>query len=287
MTGCTALALSQSGRTPDVVDYLRLARARGAYTVAITNDATSELAAAAEAVLPLCAGSSGQSPRRRPTRTRSPRSGCWLRTAQTTGRASRRSCVATANLMSQLVPATQERITSVAVPFAFAGRMFVDRPRCRVRNSPRDRAQAARDLPRRGRAVDRDRPRARTGRGARPDVPGVGDRLGRRDAAGGARSGSPCACNRRDGDCERQRGRGRVGAAYSLPVPIPRQVAPDAAALRRAGSALRVGARADEGPGPRRAARALEGHARSLSSGRVRLQLEPDLVPPTPGQAEA
>ena len=56
MTGCTALALSQSGRTPDVVDYLQLARARGAYTVAITNDATSELASAAEAVLPLCAG---------------------------------------------------------------------------------------------------------------------------------------------------------------------------------------------------------------------------------------
>ena len=56
MTGCTALALSQSGRTPDVVDYLQRARTRGAYTVAITNDPTSELAAAAEAVLPLCAG---------------------------------------------------------------------------------------------------------------------------------------------------------------------------------------------------------------------------------------
>ena len=44
MSGCTALALSQSGRTPDVVEYARQARRRGAFTVAITNDASSELA---------------------------------------------------------------------------------------------------------------------------------------------------------------------------------------------------------------------------------------------------
>ncbi len=41
MSGCTALALSQSGRTPDVVEYARHAKRRGAYTVAITNDAAS------------------------------------------------------------------------------------------------------------------------------------------------------------------------------------------------------------------------------------------------------
>src|SRR6187402_3523138 len=35
MSGCAALALSQSGRTPDVVEYARLARRRGAYVVAV------------------------------------------------------------------------------------------------------------------------------------------------------------------------------------------------------------------------------------------------------------
>ena len=56
MTGSTVLALSQSGRTPDVVDYVERARRSGAFTVAITNDPASALAAAADSVLPLEAG---------------------------------------------------------------------------------------------------------------------------------------------------------------------------------------------------------------------------------------
>ena len=54
--GCTALALSQSGRTPDVVEYARQARRRGAYVVAFTNDPASALAHEADAVLALNAG---------------------------------------------------------------------------------------------------------------------------------------------------------------------------------------------------------------------------------------
>ena len=56
MSGCTVLALSQSGRTPDVVEYARRARSRGAYVVAVTNDPVSELASASDAVLELRAG---------------------------------------------------------------------------------------------------------------------------------------------------------------------------------------------------------------------------------------
>lgn len=52
----TVLGLSQSGRTPDVVEYVRRARDAGAFTVAVTNDPSSELASIAEAVLPLSAG---------------------------------------------------------------------------------------------------------------------------------------------------------------------------------------------------------------------------------------
>jgi glucosamine--fructose-6-phosphate aminotransferase (isomerizing) len=50
------LGISQSGRSPDVVAVLADARAQGALTAALTNDPGSELAAAAEHVVPLEAG---------------------------------------------------------------------------------------------------------------------------------------------------------------------------------------------------------------------------------------
>ena len=56
LSSSTVLGLSQSGRTPDVVEYVRRARAAGAFTVAVTNDPGSELASISEAVLPLGAG---------------------------------------------------------------------------------------------------------------------------------------------------------------------------------------------------------------------------------------
>ncbi|MDX1541513.1 MAG: SIS domain-containing protein, partial [Geminicoccaceae bacterium] len=52
-----ALAISQSGRGPDVVATTGMARERGALTLALVNDQDSPLAAAAEHVLPLRAGS--------------------------------------------------------------------------------------------------------------------------------------------------------------------------------------------------------------------------------------
>lgn len=50
------IALSQSGRTPDVVEYVARARRRGAFTVAVTNDQAADLAVAADACIPLRAG---------------------------------------------------------------------------------------------------------------------------------------------------------------------------------------------------------------------------------------
>jgi glucosamine--fructose-6-phosphate aminotransferase (isomerizing) len=50
------IALSQSGRTPDVVDYVERARGVGTPTIAITNDPGSPLATAAEAVVALGVG---------------------------------------------------------------------------------------------------------------------------------------------------------------------------------------------------------------------------------------
>lgn len=55
-TGYLVIAVSQSGRTPEIVQSLRMARAAGAHTVAITNDPDSDLALAAELPLDLGAG---------------------------------------------------------------------------------------------------------------------------------------------------------------------------------------------------------------------------------------
>jgi glutamine---fructose-6-phosphate transaminase (isomerizing) len=54
--GSVVVALSQSGRTPDVVAYVERARARGATTVAVTNDPRSDLASAADLTVELGAG---------------------------------------------------------------------------------------------------------------------------------------------------------------------------------------------------------------------------------------
>ena len=54
--GFLVIAASQSGRTPEIVRSLQLARARGGYTVAITNDRESPLALAAELPLHLDVG---------------------------------------------------------------------------------------------------------------------------------------------------------------------------------------------------------------------------------------
>lgn len=54
--GALALAISQSGSGPDVVETTRMARARGALTVAIVNQPDSPLAAVAGHVLPCRAG---------------------------------------------------------------------------------------------------------------------------------------------------------------------------------------------------------------------------------------
>ena len=53
LSGGAVIGVSQSGRSPDVVEYLRMARRAGAVTIAVTNDARSPLAQAADETL-LC-----------------------------------------------------------------------------------------------------------------------------------------------------------------------------------------------------------------------------------------
>jgi glucosamine--fructose-6-phosphate aminotransferase (isomerizing) len=56
LDGAACLGISQSGQSPDIVEMLKSARAGGALTLAVTNDAASPMAAAADHTLPLQAG---------------------------------------------------------------------------------------------------------------------------------------------------------------------------------------------------------------------------------------
>jgi glucosamine--fructose-6-phosphate aminotransferase (isomerizing) len=125
MAGSTVLALSQSGRTPDVVRYVERARERGAFTVAITNDPESELAGIADATLPLRAG-----PEQAVAATKTylnTVAALGLLAAHTADQGARFAdeLRAVAGTMETLIPSILERITNVAVSFSFAGRMFV------------------------------------------------------------------------------------------------------------------------------------------------------------------
>jgi glucosamine--fructose-6-phosphate aminotransferase (isomerizing) len=125
MRGSTVLALSQSGRTRDVVEYVERVRQRGAFTVALTNDPDSELARKAEAVLPLHAG-----PELAVAATKTylnTLGALGLLAAHIAGKEETfiHDLRAAAELMREVTPRLETGITGVAVPFAFAGRMFV------------------------------------------------------------------------------------------------------------------------------------------------------------------
>ena len=125
LTGSTVLALSQSGRTPDVVSYVELARAAGAFTVAVTNDPDSALGRAAEAILPLAAG-----PERSIAATKTyvnTVAALALLAAHTAGRGHEFSdgIAKVADQIDGVLPGLEAQVAELAVSFAFVGRMFV------------------------------------------------------------------------------------------------------------------------------------------------------------------
>ena len=118
------VALSQSGRTPDVVEYVERARRRGVLTIAVTNEPTSELAEAAEIVVPLDAG-----PERAvaATKTYVNQLGAIALLAGAIG--GREGEIAdglrqTAELLAGAVDTLAQPAADAARPLAFAGRLF-------------------------------------------------------------------------------------------------------------------------------------------------------------------
>jgi glutamine---fructose-6-phosphate transaminase (isomerizing) len=125
MSGSLVIGLSQSGQTPDVVEYVSRARRAGAFTVAMTNDANSDLADAAEALLPLEAG-----PERAVAATKTyvnTLASLFLLAGHMAGEGKRcaEELRATIASLDTAIPDLEQRILSVALPFAFVGRMFV------------------------------------------------------------------------------------------------------------------------------------------------------------------
>jgi glucosamine--fructose-6-phosphate aminotransferase (isomerizing) len=74
-------------------------------------------------------------------------------------------------------------------------------------------------VPRRGRAADRDRPRARAAGRARPALPGLGDRLADESLPAVVEAAARAAHSRRRAVASGSAAAEIEGASYSLPVP--------------------------------------------------------------------
>jgi glucosamine--fructose-6-phosphate aminotransferase (isomerizing) len=125
MTGSTVIGLSQSGRTPDVVEYVKGARRAGAFTIAVTNDAGSELATAADATIPLAA-----EPELAVAATKTyvnTLASLALLAGHVAGRG-RELAVGVrgaADLMEAGIPGLERSTAKLALSFSYTGRMFV------------------------------------------------------------------------------------------------------------------------------------------------------------------
>src|SRR5213079_69902 len=119
------VALSQSGRTPDVVSYVEHARKRGALTIGVTNDADSELAGAAELTLLLHAGEE------RAVAASKTLVNTFAVLALLAGCAAGRgdevaaAVHGVAEQMRNALPALEDAVAPIATRFAYVGRMYV------------------------------------------------------------------------------------------------------------------------------------------------------------------
>ena len=125
MAGSTVIGLSQSGQTPDVLEYVRRARRAGAFTVALTNDVDSDLAGEAEAVLPLAAGPERSVAATKTYLNQVAALGLFAAHAAGEGRRFARALRAVTGQLEELIPELERRVPTVALPFASVGRMFV------------------------------------------------------------------------------------------------------------------------------------------------------------------
>jgi glucosamine--fructose-6-phosphate aminotransferase (isomerizing) len=119
------IALSQSGQTPDVVEYATRARGRGALTIAVTNEEGSALADVCDLTLPLAAG-----PERAVAASKTylnSVAALLLMAGFAAGRADEVAdgVRATASLLDETMPPLAGDAARIATAFAYVGRMYV------------------------------------------------------------------------------------------------------------------------------------------------------------------
>ena len=119
------VALSQSGRTPDVVAYVQRARDQGALTIGITNEPESELADAADLTLPLVAGSERAVAASKTYVNEI--AALVLLASAVAGKTGEivDQLGAAAESMAEALPRFEDAVASVAGAFAYVGRMYV------------------------------------------------------------------------------------------------------------------------------------------------------------------
>ena len=123
--GSCVVALSQSGQTPDVLEYVERARARGAVTVAVTNETASPLAETADAVLPLGAGVEEAIAATKTYTTQVAALALLAGYAAEDGERLVEGLREVTTLLAWLLPDVERRVSEIAVALAFVGRMFV------------------------------------------------------------------------------------------------------------------------------------------------------------------
>ena len=124
-SGSVVVALSQSGRTPDVISYVERARKRGALTVAVTNEPESDLAASADLTLPLAAGEERSVAASKTFLNQL--AALALLAGAAAGRVDEvaEGVRAAASLLADELPALERAVAPLATTFAHVGRMYV------------------------------------------------------------------------------------------------------------------------------------------------------------------
>jgi glucosamine--fructose-6-phosphate aminotransferase (isomerizing) len=123
--GSGVIGLSQSGRTPDVLDYVQRARERGALTMGLTNEPGSALAGAAEVVLPVAAGAEHSVAATKTYTNQVAALALLAGFAAGRGTELVDGIARCADLLEELLPVLERRAAELAVSLAFVGRMFV------------------------------------------------------------------------------------------------------------------------------------------------------------------
>jgi glucosamine--fructose-6-phosphate aminotransferase (isomerizing) len=119
------IALSQSGRTPDVVAYARHARERGALTVAVTNEPASELAETVEWTLQLHAGEERAVAASKTLLNTFALLALLAGVAAGRGEEVADGIQACASQIADALPGLEEAVGRIATTFAYVGRMYV------------------------------------------------------------------------------------------------------------------------------------------------------------------